>query len=223
METPHFRKTLLVEDQGLTRQAMKTLLIQCDPLLEVDEAGDFAGCTAALAARQYDLLFLDYQLGTGGCGLDVLHWIAERDMPIHVVMLSGQDDRETVMECIKAGASGFISKRSDEGDAVFRSALDTILRGQIYLPHTAMGKGGFSPQARLPMATLEGLALSPRLAEALGYLCQGLSNKGIARKMGLTENTVKEYSGDLLEKFGVRRRTELIVEMARRGIVIPRS
>lgn len=223
MERPYFSRTLLVEDQGLTRQAMKTLLMQCDPRLHVDEARDFDTCTEAIGARPYDLLFLDYQLGCGGSGLDVLHWIAGREIPIHVVMLSGQDDRETVMECIKAGASGFISKRSDEGDAVFRSALDTILRGQIYLPHTAMGKGGFSPHASLPVASLDSLALSPRLTEALGYLCQGLSNKGIARKMGLTENTVKEYTGDLLEKFGVRRRTELIVEMARRGIVIPRN
>jgi two-component system, NarL family, nitrate/nitrite response regulator NarL len=142
---------------------------------------------------------------------------------VHTVMLSGKDDRDTVMECIRAGASGFISKNSNEGDGVFRTAFETILRGQIYLPNTAMGKGGFSPHAPRAPSSVAGLALSPRLAEALGYICQGLPNKAIARKMGLTENTVKEYSGDLLEKFGVARRTELIVEMARRGIVIPRN
>jgi two-component system nitrate/nitrite response regulator NarL len=223
MEPAYFRKALLVEDQALTRQAMKTLLAQCDPLLAVDEAGDVETCTRLLSTGAYDLMFLDYQLGRGQSGIEVLHWVAEHELPLHTVMLSGQDDRDTVMECIKAGASGFISKSSDEGNGVFRSALDTILRGQIYLPHTAMGKGGFSPSPTRPVATLAGLALSPRLAEALGYICQGLSNKAIARQMGLTENTVKEYSGDLLEKFGVRRRTELIVEMARRGIIIPRN
>ena len=223
MEPAFFRNALLVEDQALTRQALKTLLVQCDPLLSVDEAGDVDTCVGMLARGSYDLMFLDYQLGKGRSGMEVLRWVAEHELPLHTVMLSGQDDRDTVMECIKAGASGFISKSSDEGNLVFRSALDTILRGQIYLPHTAMGKGGFSPATTRPAASLEGLALSPRLAETLGYICQGLSNKSIARKMGLTENTIKEYSGALLEKFGVRRRTELIVEMARRGIVIPRS
>jgi len=223
MQIPYFRRALLVEDQALTRQAMRTLLVQCEPMLEVDEAGDVATCINLLATGAYDLMLLDYQLGKGQSGIEVLKWVAEHDLPLHTVMLSGQDDRNTVMECIKAGASGFISKGSEEGNAVFRSALDTILRGQIYLPHTAMGRGGFSPQSVRATPSVEGLALSPRLAEALSYICQGMSNKSIAAKMGLTENTVKEYSGDLLEKFGVRRRTELIVEMARRGIVIPRS
>lgn len=222
MEVPYFRKTLLVEDQGLTRQAMKTLLVQCDPRLEIDEARDFDSAVALLAARQYDLMFLDYQLGAGQSGLDVLRWTAEHEIPVQVVMLSGQDDRETVMECIRAGASGFISKASEDGDATFRAALNTILAGQIYLPNTALGKGGFSPQPP-KRSTFGGVALSPRLTETLGYICQGLSNKAIARKMGVSDNTIKEYSGDLLEKFGVRRRTELIVEMARRGLVIPRN
>jgi two-component system, NarL family, nitrate/nitrite response regulator NarL len=223
MDAPQYRKTLLVEDQGLIRQAMKRLLIQCNPLLEIDEVASVDACIERLAGHSYDLMFLDYQLGGGRSGLEVLNWIAEHEVEVQTIMLSGQDDRETVMACIKAGAAGFISKSSDDGDAVFRVALETIMRGQIYLPHTAMGKGGFSPQAARPTYGTEGMALSPRLAEALGYMCQGLPNKAIARKMGLTENTVKEYIGELLERFGVRRRTELIVEMARRGLVIPRG
>jgi len=218
MSLPYFTKTLLVEDQGLTRRAMKALLRLSDPHLVVDEARDFASCIACLAGGGHQLLFLDYQLGAGGSGLDVLRWIQERELAVRTVMLSAVDDRQTVLACIQAGASGFISKCSDGDGDVFRTAIETILRGQIYLPRTALdrGRGGAA-------AAVDALALSPRLAETLGYICQGLSNKGIARKMILSEHTVKEYSSDLLGKFGVRKRTELIVEMARRGIVIPRA
>lgn len=225
MKQTYFQKTLLVEDQGLTRQAMKTLLVQCDPELDIDEANDYDSCLRQLASGTYDLLFLDLQLGVGRSGLDILRWIAENEIAIHTVILSGQDDRETVLECIKQGASGFISKASDGDDNVFKTALDTILSGQIYLPNSALGKSSHRPapgMAAKPVA-IDTLALSPRLAETLGLLCQGLSNKVIARKMALSESTVKEYSSDLLAKFGVRRRTELIVEMARRGIVVPKS
>jgi len=218
-----FRKTLLVEDQGLTRQALKTLLIQSDPRLDIDEAHDYESSIRLLGEKVYDLLFLDFNLGHDKSGLDVLHWIREHEIGIHTVMLSAQDDRDTVLECIKAGASGFISKSSNSAADVFKVALDTILNGQIYLPNTALGKGGFSPTAKPANAigAADAVALSPRLTETLKYICQGLSNKAIARQMNLTEYTVKEYVSDLLRNFGVQRRTELIVEIARRGIVIP--
>lgn len=224
MDKPYFRKTLLVEDQGLTRHALRVLLAQSDPRLEIDEASDFATCIERLADGSYDLLFLDFHLGVGGSGLDVLKWIFDNEIAIHTVMLSAQDDRDTVLGCINAGASGFISKSGDGTGNVFKTALDTILAGQVYLPTSALGRGR---EVHMPFATarapdIESLELAPRLAEALGYLCQGLSNKGIARKMSLSEHTVKEYSSDLLEKFHVSKRTELIVEMARRGIVMSR-
>lgn len=224
MSTPHFKTALLVEDQHLTRTAMRALLLQCDPHLAVDEAVDYTQCIAQLEKQAYDLLFLDFQLGSDGTGMDVLQWIFEHQMGIHTVMLSERDDRETVVACISAGASGFISKRSEGGNDVFRTALDTILGGQIYLPHTVLGRGGYSPETTLPskQVSLERFDLSPRLTETLGYLCQGMSNKAIARRMSLAESTVKEYCSDLLQKFHVRRRTELIVEMARRGIVLPK-
>jgi len=225
MTPTHFKKTLLVEDEGLTRQALKSLMLQSAPTLEIDEASDVDSCKASLGRGGYELLFLDYHLGGASTGLDVLRWLAEREIGVQTVMLSNHDDRETVLECIKMGAVGFISKRTERGADVFRAALDTIMQGQIYLPNSALGRGGYSPAplAGAKPVSLDSLGLSPRLVETLAYICQGLPNKAIARHMNLAESTVKEYSSDLLEKFGVRRRAELIVEMARRGLVIPRS
>ncbi|BDC39142.1 response regulator transcription factor [Paraburkholderia terrae] len=224
MDNGYFKTVLLVEDEGLTRSAMKTLILANEPCLNIDEAEGYEHAICRLESASYDLVFLDYRLKAVRTGLDLLKWIKEQDHEVHCIMLSGQDDRDTVLECIKAGACGFISKASEEGGAVFQEALKTILSGRIYLPNTVLGKGGHSPQPTsnnrgIPVETLN---LPPRLTETLRYVLQGLSNKAIARKMNITENTAKEYSSDLLARFNVTRRTFLIVEMARRGIEIPK-
>ena len=225
MDNGYFETVLLVEDEGLTRSAMKSLILVSEPQLSIDEADGFEQAASRIESKAYDLVFLDYRLRGDQTGLDLLKWMKERDHEVHCIMLSNQDDRDTVFECIKNGACGFISKATEEGGAVFQEALQTILSGRIYLPNTVLGKGGHSPQ---PTSTIRGipvetLNLPPRLTETLRYVLQGLSNKAIARKMNITENTAKEYSSDLLARFNVTRRTFLIVEMARRGIEMPRA
>ncbi|MDN7180903.1 response regulator transcription factor [Caballeronia sp. SEWSISQ10-4 2] len=202
---------------------MKSLILANEPLLDIDEADGFEQATEKLSACSYDLVFLDYQLRGNSTGLDLLHWIGEQEHEVQTIMLSAQDDRDTVLECIKSGACGFISKASEQGAGVFREALKTILSGRVYLPNSVLGKGGHSPKpvSTHSGVTVESLNLPPRLTETLRYLLQGLSNKAIARKMNISENTAKEYSSDLLARFHVTRRTFLIVEMARRGIEMP--
>ncbi|WP_322056889.1 response regulator transcription factor [Paraburkholderia sp. J63] len=223
MDNLYFRHVLLVEDEGLTRIAMKSLILTSEPTLDIDEAGSYTAAVEQLQNKAYDLVFLDYQIGGDRTGLDLLQWLQENERAAHVVMLSAQDDRETVLDCIKHGASGFISKASEEGGAVFREALQTILNGRVYLPNSVLGKGGHTPQSPGPNKgiPIDSLNLPPRLAQTLRFLLQGMSNKAIARKMNISENTAKEYISDLLMRFNVSRRTFLIVEMARRGIEIP--
>jgi len=222
MDNKYFRHVLLVEDEGLTRVAMKSLILTSEPTLDIDEAASYETAIERLQSKAYDLIFLDYHIGDR-TGLDLLHWLQEHEHALHVVMLSAQDDRETVLDCIKNGAGGFISKASEEGGAVFRDALQTILTGRVYLPNSVLGKGGHTPQSPGPSkgTPIDSLNLPPRLAQTLRFVLQGLSNKAIARKMNISENTAKEYISDLLSRFNVSRRTFLIVEMARRGIEIP--
>src|ERR1700694_4011456 len=78
MENGNFKTVLLVEDEGLTRSAMKSLILANEPLLDIDEADGFEQATERLSARSYDLVFLDYQLRGNSTGLDLLHWIGEQ-------------------------------------------------------------------------------------------------------------------------------------------------
>ena len=201
MENGYFKTVLLVEDKGLTRSAMKTLILANEPLLEIDEADGFEQAKAKLSAGSYDLMFLDYHLRGNSTGMDLLNWIREEEREVQTIMLSAQDDRDTVLDCIKNGACGFISKGSEQGAGVFREALRTILSGRgVSAQHGARqgrtqpeaGRDAFEPDGRIARNC------PPRLTETLRYLLQGSSNKAIARKMNISENTAKEYSSDLL-------------------------
>ena len=112
-----------------------------------------------------------------------------------------------------------------ESDGLFRRALDTVFSGSIFLPATVIGRGGFSPaQPAVPAAVSpETLGITGRTLEALYYVCQGLPNKLIARNMGIEEGTVrKDYLPKLFRIFHVVRRTELMIEVSRRGIAVPK-
>ena len=92
----------------------------------------------------------------------------------------------------------------------------TVFGGGVYLPASVVGSNRLGSAG----AAAE-LGLTPRLCEVLYYVCQGLPNKAIANRLGISEGTVRrDYVSDLLRFFKVARRTELIVEVARRGITI---
>ena len=215
-------RMLLVDDQQLVRAGIKAMLRMARPACEVVEAGTYEETTAALKAQSFDVVFLDIDLKSAKSGLDILEFIQQNDLYCRVVMLSGQDDRDTVLECINAGASGYIAKGLGD-ETVFEAALATVLGGGIYLPASVLSirsSGNAEPRASAPQSPAS-LGLSPRLCEVLYYVCQGMPNKQIARMMNISEGTVrKNYMSELLRFFGVVRRTELIIQIGRRNIVV---
>lgn len=202
---------LIVEDQSLIRQALRLMIEARAPECLVHEEASYEGALRSAADKHYDLVFLDIDLGRGRSGLDLLRDLRLNHPSSQVIMLSGNEERDMVDFCLAQGASGYISKASDDGAALLKALLALDLA-----PLTAPT---CPPPAPAPLA---GLGLSPRKYEVLYHLCQGLSNKAIARRMGIEEATVrKSYVTDLLRTFGVSRRTELMAEIGRRGLQIP--
>jgi two-component system, NarL family, nitrate/nitrite response regulator NarL len=214
---------LILEDQALVRAGMRELIQISEPNAQIQEAASFDEAVARVEADRFDIAFLDIDLRHGRSGLDFLRWLRGRDLDIRAIMLSGRADKEIVIECLNEGASGYILKDMDS-EGLFRRALDTVFQGSVFLPANVLGRGGFTPAPPSPPApvALEALGISGRALEALYYVCQGLPNKSIARNMGIEEGTVrKDYLPRLFRQFKVVRRTELLIEVSRRGIVIP--
>jgi two-component system nitrate/nitrite response regulator NarL len=215
---------LLLEDQALVRAGLRELIQITEPRARIAEASSFEAAAARVEAERFDIAFLDIDLKGGRSGLDFLRWLRGREVDTRAIMLSGRSEKELVMECLQEGASGYILKDMDE-EGLFRRALDTVFQGSIFLPANVIGRGGFTPaQAAAPApVTAESLGIGGRSLEVLYYVCQGLPNKSIARNMGIEEGTVrKDYLPRLFRLFKVARRTELLIEVSRRGIVIPR-
>ncbi|BFO56458.1 response regulator [Acidovorax sacchari] len=213
---------LIVEDQGLVRAGMRSLLEKAAPRSRIHEESSYEGARARLDGTAFAFVFIDIDLGGAQTGMDLLQYVREREMPCRAIMLSGDDDRSTVLACIAKGASGYITKAV--GDAgVFEQAIRTVLNDGVYLPASMAQRAPGSRLADAPRGgTAESVGLAPRHYEVLYYLCQGLPNKSIANRMGISEGTVrKSYVSDLLRFFGVVRRTELIVEVARRRLKVP--
>lgn len=225
-EAPAMRakSVLLVEDQSLVRAGMKTMLHMVEPELLITEAGSYEDALRKLQQYQIDFVLLDIDLRSEKTGLDLLAFVREQELPVKVIMLSASDDRETVMHCIASGASGYIAKSSGN-ESVFAEALSTVLNDGVFLPASILSlpRPGVPSERQAAAKTLTDFALSPRMTEVLYYLCQGLPNKGIARQMGISEGTVrKTYVSELLRHFKVTRRTELIIEVSRLGLRVPR-
>ena|ERR1017187_66863 len=222
MNTSRRLLILLLEDQALVRAGMKALIQISEPLATIREASSYEGAVEAIKSTNFDIAFLDIDLKEQHTGLDFLRYMRSRDLDTRAIMLSGRVERETVMTCIEAGASGYILKDM-ESDGLFRKALDTVFQGNIFLPASVIGRGGFSPPGLAPSkVSADSIGVTGRALEVLYYLCQGLPNKAIANRMGIEETTVrKDYVPKLFRLFRVTRRTELLVEISRRGISIP--
>jgi two-component system nitrate/nitrite response regulator NarL len=214
---------LLLEDQALVRAGMKALIQISEPLATIREASSYEGALEAIENTKFDIAFLDIDLREERTGLDFLRTMRSIDLDTRAIMLSGRAEKETVMTCIEAGASGYIVKDM-ESDGLFRKALDTVFQGNVFLPASVIGRGGFNPSSSLvpPKVSAETIGVTGRALEVLYYLCQGLPNKAIANRMGIEEATVrKDYVPKLFRLFRVTRRTELLVEISRRGLSVP--
>ena len=216
-------RILLLEDQALVRAGMKALIQISEPLATIREASSYEEAVEAIRDTNFDIAFLDVDLKERKTGLDFLRYIRSLDRDTRAIMLSGRAEKDLVMTCIEAGASGYILKDMDS-EGLFRRALDTVFQGNIFLPASVIGRGGFSPSSTTVPSSVsaESIGVTGRALEVLYYLCQGLPNKAIANRMGIEEATVrKDYVPKLFKLFRVTRRTELLVEISRRGLSIP--
>ncbi len=217
------KNVLIVEDQQLVRAGMKAMLHLAEPQCRIAESGNYEDSIAQLRDTDFDVVFLDIDLRSPRSGMDVLAHIRERDLRAKVIMLSATDDRDTVLDCIAAGASGYIAKGMGD-ESVFQRALATVFADGVFLPASIIGAGG-PPRASSGLREARSaseLGLSARLCEVLYYVCQGLPNKAIANRMGISEGTVrKNYVSELLRFFNVARRTALVIEVSRRDVRVP--
>jgi DNA-binding NarL/FixJ family response regulator len=137
-----------------------------------------------------------------------------RDWPgIPLLVLSATHDRATVERALDLGAMGFIPKTANT--RVLIDALRLVLSGGVFVPLDCPGVGSARPRAA---ARAEDLGLTLRQSDVLRLLVQGKPNKLICRDLSLSEGTVKVHVSAILRAFNVHNRTQVVIELARRGV-----
>lgn len=204
---------LLIDDHALFRDALSLLIEQHFPEFRHRHAGTMREALDVLA-RHPDITLALLDLGLPDSdGLASLERIREAAPHVTVVVLSGDDRRETVLAAIDAGAAGFIPK-SARGSALAQ-ALRVVLEGGVHVPPAAL-------DAVRP-ATAQPLDLSPRQVEVLRLLIEGKSNKLICRELELSESTVKTHLGAIFRRLDVNSRTQAVLAAARLGLRLQRT
>jgi DNA-binding NarL/FixJ family response regulator len=202
-------RILVVDDHPVIIDALRTVLSVLDQRAQIDGVNDLEAAFAAASAGQYDLVMLD--LGMPGFkGLEALQSWRSRFPALPVVVVSGENDPKVINAALDLGAMGFIPK-SVQPD-VFLNAVRLVVSGAIYVPVQALN----APAGRLHDAA--GLKLSPRQHEVFELLLKGLSNKLIARKLDISENTTKIHVSAVLDALGVATRTQAVIAASRLGL-----
>ncbi len=207
---------LIADDHALFRRGLTLLLEQLYPEAEVLEASDIAAALALgerLAGVEVILLDLTMPGMEGLAGLDKLRQAAPA---ARVVMLSASADLDSIRRTLAAGARGYILKSGT--DETLRHALSMVLAGEVYVPPVVLSeldrpRAGSELPADSPLRSL-----TERQRQTLELLVQGLSNKEIARQLGLRESTVKAHLKVILKKLGAGHRTQAALLATQMGL-----
>lgn len=216
-------KVLLVDDHPLILAALQTMIQELDPDVQVTAVGSASAARSALATAdaEFDLVLLDLQLGDAS-GFDVLAEMRRDHPALPVVVVSASDRASDVIQAIDLGAMGFVPKRASNDTLV--EALRLVMAGGIYVPPMNLGSQGQRPGSpAIPVAesstyqvtpSFEELGLTPRQADVLTQLLQGKPNKEIARRLGLSVETVKDHVQAVLRALGVSSRTQAVLAVS---------
>lgn len=200
-------KILIADDHSLVRDGLKQLVRTVSPRVEFLEATNCGQTLEAVATTPgIDLVLFDLSMPDMD-GFAALQRLTDSPMAVPVVVVSASEERREMQRALDLGALGFIPK--SESNEVILSAIKLVLSGGIYVP-PAMARISADPVLRAGSLTV-------RQNEVLAGMMRGLSNKEIARELGLAEVTVKTHVSGILRVFGVSSRTRAVLAASKYG------
>lgn len=188
-----------------------------DDVEVVGQETSAADALALIAAEAPDIVLTDVRMGKDS-GLDLCRQVRAQHPDTHVVLLTAYDDEHYLYQALRVGASGYILKRVDGQELV--TQLRRVLEGETVVDHALAGRVALSA-ARLSAGEYWSgahLGLTQRESEVLELLVAGHSNKGVASKLVVSEDTVKTHIRGLYRKLDVSERSGAIAVALREGL-----
>jgi DNA-binding NarL/FixJ family response regulator len=203
-------RVLLVDDHQILRASLGRLLDAEEDVQVIGTSGDGSGAVSLVSTARPDVVLMDLSM-PGMDGVEATRRIVELDLGTKVVVLTSFSDGERIRDALDAGAIGYLLKDAEPDDLL--KGVRAAARGDWPLdPRAARlllsGQGGRAVKARL----------SERELEVLGLVAEGLPNKALARRLGISERTVKAHLTRIYEQLGVSDRTQAALWAQRRGV-----
>ncbi|MDQ3709908.1 MAG: response regulator transcription factor [Actinomycetota bacterium] len=210
-------RVLLADDHPVVRQGLRAFLESRDGIVVVGEASDGAQAVAMAARLRPDVVVMDLVM-PGMDGVTATSRIATSESAPRVLVLTSFAAEEQVVPAVRAGAAGYLLK--DAEPRAVEDAVRRVAAGEFLLHPQAAARLMVEVATDAP-ARPSRTNLTPREVEVLGLLAGGLSNRQLARKLVISEKTVKTHVSSILSKLGLADRTQAALYAVREGLVEP--
>ncbi len=212
-------RVLIVDDHAILRQALRHLL---ETHNEIEVVGDASSGREAVSATEKlmpDVVLMDMVM-PGLNGLEATRQIRKRAPKTRVLILTGYMEDEQIISALRAGASGYVVKRSDTEELLL--GIQSVYRGNTYFS-SAISEGDavnqYLWQAKNEDSKIGYDLLTSREREVLQLIAEGFSNQRIAQELFISVKTVEAHKAHIMSKLHARNRTDLIRYALRKGLV----
>ena len=210
LEVPSFViRVVIADDHGVVRQGLAQLLSTFTEIELAGQAADGDEAVALCSSERPDVVLMDLEM-PGVDGIEATRRIKAELPDIAVVVLTSFSDRERILQAIDAGAAGYLLKDVEPAELV--KAIESAARGDAPLDPRAARTILGARRAAAPAAEL-----SDREREVLTLVAEGLPNKLIARRLEISEKTVKAHLTSVFKQIGVTDRTQAALWAERNG------
>lgn len=200
-------RLMVVDDHPVVRKGLIEMLRAEGRLEVIAQASGGREAVEQFRAVRPDVVLMDLRMPDMG-GVEAIEAIRSIDSDARIIIMTAVDGEEDIYRGLRAGAKGYILKDAPDQEVV--RAVQMTTEGRRYLAQSVAAKLADH---------LDSNQLSDRELEILGLMATGLSNKGIARRAGITEGTVKFHVNSILGKLGCASRTEAVASALKKGLI----
>lgn len=188
-------RVMLADDHGILREGVRAILQRDEELEVVAEAGESREVVDLVAQVKPDVLVLDLVM-PGLEGLEVFRLVREGSPETKILVFSGYMSDELIVQCLQAGAKGYLAKTAKTSDLA--SAIKVVSSGGVWAEQRMMAK-----------ALEKSPTVTKRELDIIRLVSEGLRNKEIADKLGISEKTVKAHMHSVFKKLNVEHRLQV--------------
>lgn len=203
-------EVVIVDDHDLVREGLRSLLGRYDDIAVVGEAGSVDDALTVVHSTDPDLVLLDLGLGDED-GAEVARRLRSTGVGVRILVLSSHDTTDALRRALAAGVDGYLLKSVSAAglaDGIRAAAAGRTVIGEEFLPKLLADVAGGGP-----------VTLTGREHEVLGMVAEGLGNRDLAARLGISPRTAQKHVENLFRKLDVHDRGNLVAQATRRGLL----